>query len=190
VKVMAGLAAMRSGTPTPEQTKAVKGWLATAKSEEPASVAVLLHEGELCSLTRDTAGAETAYEAVLAKDATNVVALNNLAWTLAANQDAAARVTDLIDRAAREVGLTGELLDTRARLRIAAGQFDAAEQDLKHALALDKTALRMFHMALSNDLRKPAKAADAKEWFQKAMEKGLDERMLHPADVAKFKAIK
>lgn len=190
VKVMAGLAALRSGKPTPEHLAAVKGWLATAKAEEPASVAVLLHEGELCSLTRDVAGCEKAYEAVLAKDPTNVVALNNLAWTLATNPDAISRVTDLIDRAAREVGLTGELLDTRARLRIAAGQFDAAEQDLKHALALDKTPLRLFHMALASDLRRPAKPDDAKSWFAKAMEKGLDDRMLHPTDVAKFKAMK
>ncbi len=189
VKVMAGLAAVRAGGATPDQLAAVKGWLATAKAEEPASVAVLLHEGELCSLSRDKAGSEAAYDAAVAKDPTNVVALNNLAWTLSADPDAAARVKELLDRAAREVGLTGELLDTRARMRIAAKQYDAAEQDLKHALALDKTPLRLFHLALVNDERTPRKSAEAKGWFDQAVAKGLDERMLHPADVEKYKAM-
>jgi len=190
VKQMAGLAVMRCGGGTPDQVAAVKGWLAKAKAEEPASVAVLLDEGELCVLIRDAAGSQAAYEAAVEKDPTSVVALNNLAWTLAADPDAATRVKELLDRATREVGLTADLLDTRARMRIAAGQYDAAESDLKHALALGQTPLRLFHMALLNDLRKPRKPDAVKEWLAKAMAKGLDEPMLHPADVKKFRAMK
>lgn len=188
VKVMAGLAAVRAGGATPAQLATVKGWLATAKGEEPGSVAVLLHEGELCSHTRDRAGSEAAFAAALEKDPTNVVALNNLAWTLAADPDAAGRVTDLLDRAAREVGLTGELLDTRARARIAAKQFAVAEQDLTHALAMERTALRLFHMALLNDARQ--RPDEAKKWLAEARAKGLEERMLHPADVEAYRAMK
>ena len=190
VKQMAGLAVIRRGGGTPEQVAAVKGWLAKAKAEEPASVAVLLDEGELCVLTRDPAGSQAAFEAAVEKDPTSVVALNNLAWTLAADPDAAARVKELLDRATREVGLTADLLDTRARMRIAAGRYDAAESDLKHALALGQTPLRLFHMALLNDLRKPRKSDAVKEWLAQAVAKGLDEQMLHPADVEKLKVMK
>jgi tetratricopeptide (TPR) repeat protein len=189
VKAMAGIAAIRSGGTTPERLALVKGWLATAKAEEPASVAVLLEEGQLCSFSRDKGGSEAAFEAAVTKDPTNVVALNNLAWTLSADPDAGARVKDLLDRATREVGLTAGLLDTRARMRMAARQYDAAEQDLKHALALEKTPLRLFHMALVNRERTPAKPAEVTKWFDQAVEMGLDERMVHMADVEKYRAM-
>jgi predicted Zn-dependent protease len=189
VRVLAGMAAIRSGTPSPAQVARVAEWLATARNEEPESLAVLLNEGEFHSLTFDYPKAEQAFEAVLAVDPQNVVALNNLAWILAAKPGQAAKALSLVARAVKIVGLTGELLDTRARIHIGERAFEAAEQDLQNAVAMERTALRMFHTALAKDSQSPPKTEEAKAAFRTAKQLGLQERNVHPKDVPAFRAM-
>ena len=189
VKVLAGMAVIRSGTPSPMQIARVAEWLAIAKNEEPESLAVMLNEGEFYSLTFDYSRAELSYEAVLAIDPQNVVALNNLAWILSAKPEVATKALELVARAVKLIGLTSELLDTRARIHIGERAFDAAEQDLLQAVAMDRTALRMFHTALAKDSQSPPKAEEAKAAFRAAKQLGLQEKMVHPRDVPAFRAM-
>ena len=189
VKVMAGLAVLRSGPATPRQIALVQEWLNVAKNGEPGSIPVLLNEAEFCNLQGNSAGAEKAYEAVLALEERNVVALNNLAWLLAADPRKAERAAELLALAVREVGLTGELLDTRARIKIAARQFEAAERDLLQALSQEKTPLRYFHLALAMQGQTPSRKDEATETFRKAKSKGLKEQSVHPADIALFRSL-
>lgn len=182
VKLLAGLAILRTGGATDAQFKTVNGWLTAASEEEPGSAGVLINAGEFHILRRDLQAAEKAYQAVLATDEENVVALSNLAWLLAANPDAADRALGMVDRAVRVVGLTGELLDTRARVKIARKEYPAAEQDLVGALKQEQTALRLFHLALAEHLQGGAKSEDAGKHFREAKERGLRAVMVHPAD--------
>jgi Tfp pilus assembly protein PilF len=76
--------------------------------------------------------------------------------------------------------MTGELLDTRARVKIARKEFAAAEADLTAALTLDRTPLRLFHLALAT---KGGSPEAAKKHYQEAMERGLREATVHPTDV-------
>ncbi len=180
VKLLAGLAILRTGGATDAQVKKVGEWLAAASHEEPGSTAVLCNAGEYHLLRRDLTAAEEAYQAVLKSDDQNVVALSNAAWVLAANPDAADRVLGMIDRASRAVGLTGELLDTRARVRIAQKEYDAARRDLDAALKTEQTALRLFHLALVD--HRQDKPDDAGTHFREAKEKGLRAVTVHPTD--------
>ena len=148
-----------------------------------------LNWAEFCALKNDAAGAVAAYETVLKADPRNVVALNNLAWTLAADAKTATRALDLIARAVREIGLTGELLDTRARVRITRKEFDKAEKDLSEAQAQDRTALRLFHVALLMTERTPANPKEAAKAFAEARTKGLDAKLIHPADLPTFRVL-
>lgn len=182
VKLLAGLAILRTGGATDPQFKKVGEWLAAAQREEPGSTAVLCNAGEYHLLRRDLAEAEKAYQAALAGDGQNVVALSNAAWALASNPDAADRALQMIDKAARAVGLTGELLDTRARVKIAQKDFDAARRDLEAALKTEQTALRLFHLALADHLQGGDKVDDAGQHFRQAKEKGLRAVAVHPAD--------
>jgi tetratricopeptide (TPR) repeat protein len=185
VKVLAGLAVLRVGGAPAVQFERVKEWLAASLNEEPGSVAVRMNEGEFCTLRGDVTGAETAYKTVLETDDQHVPALNNLAWILSANPDAADRALELVDRAVRVIGLTGELLDTRARVKIAKRQFDAAERDLQWALHQEQTPVRLFHMALVKSGQD--KVDDARDSFSKAKQRGLREVTVHPVDVALYR---
>jgi len=188
LRLAAGLAILRVGGASPRQFEIVKGWLDRTGSAEPDSIAFRLNEGEFFSLKQDYANAEKAYESVLNRDPRNVVALNNLAWILAPRPESAARALAFVDRAVGEIGLTGELLDTRARVRIAAKQFDLAEKDLVEALTQDKTALRMFHLALAKQGQTPPKLDEAREAFRKAKDRGLESKSVHPADLPIYRA--
>lgn len=182
VKLLAGLAILRTGGATESQFKQVGEWLVAARQEEPGSAAVLCNAGEYHLLKRDLAEAEKAYAAVLAADDQNVIALSNLGWVLAANPDAADRALKMLDQAVRAVGLTGELLDTRARVKIARKEYDSARRDLEGAMKQDQTPLRLFHLALAEHLLGGEVAADAGKHFREAKEKGLKAVTVHPAD--------
>lgn len=187
MRATAGLTALRAGGASEWQFAQVRSWLDAALAEDPGSPALRLNEGEFFALQQKYDLAEKAYQSVLDKDPRNVVALNNLAWVLAPRPDRAEEALKLVDRAVAEVGLTGELLDTRARVRIAAKQFALAEKDLLEALAQEKTALRLFHMAMAKEGRSPAQKDEARDAFRKARERGLEPRSIHPADLPMFR---
>ncbi|OWK39713.1 tetratricopeptide repeat protein [Fimbriiglobus ruber] len=187
LKAAAGLAALRAGGASERQIARAQEWFATARAEDPDSIALRLNEGEFFAIKQDFPHAEEAYRAVLDRDPKNVVALNNLAWLLAPRPEAAAQALALVDRAVGEVGVTGELLDTRARVRIAAKQYEMAEKDLVEALAQEKTPLRMFHLALAKEGQTPSRKSEAREAFRKAKDRGLDPRSVHPADLPQYR---
>lgn len=189
LKAAAGLAALRAGGASQRQFEAVRGWLDQALASEPQSIPVRLNEAEFFALQQDYAAAEKGYLGVLKTDPKNVVALNNLAWILAPRPESSARALELIDRAVSEVGLTGELLDTRARVRIAARQFELAERDLQQALSQKKTPLRMFHLALARQTQSPPKASEATDAFRKAKDRGLEPTNIHPADLPAYRVL-
>ena len=118
-----------------------------------------------------------------------MVALNNLAWLQAADPRTAEKALDLVTRATREGGLTGDLLDTRARVRITLKQFAAAEGDLAEAISHDPTALRWFHVALLRMSQTPQATTEAGKAFAEAKRRGLDARTIHPADLPTFRVL-
>jgi tetratricopeptide (TPR) repeat protein len=189
VRVMAGLAALRGGSATERHFATVREWLDASAKDEGNSVSFLLNEAEFFTLQSATDKAIAAYETVLKRDPRNVVALNNLAWMLSADPAGAKRSVELIAQATREIGLTGELLDTRARACITLKLFPQAESDSNEALKMDRTPLRLFHMALVLTGRTPADAAAAAKAFAEARTKGLDAKAIHPADLPAFKAL-
>jgi tetratricopeptide (TPR) repeat protein len=186
VRAAAGLAAVRAGTINEQQATKIQSWIEGCLAEEPTSTTLLLQRAEFLALRQDMAGAIAVYEKILAAEPRNVVALNNLAWILAADPSTAERALSLLAQATREVGLTGDLLDTRARIRITLKQFEQAERDLNDAIRAEPTALRWFHLALSRLGQVPAKQDDAARAFQEAKRRGLEPRSIHPADLPAY----
>jgi Tfp pilus assembly protein PilF len=167
----------------------VLGWIDECLAEEPNSAVLLMNRAEFLALRQDLAAAAAEYEKVLALEPRNVVALNNYAWILAAEPRTAERALELVTRATREVGLTGDLLDTRARVRITLKQYEQAERDLDDAIRVEPTALRWFHLAVSRLGQSPSKADDATRAFREAKRRGLEPRGIHPADLPTFKVL-
>jgi tetratricopeptide (TPR) repeat protein len=183
----AGVAVLRSGHASPPQFQKVKAWIDAALVAEPNSLALKLNLGELHALQQDFATAEQVYRDVLKVDAKNAVALNNLAWILAPRPEAADQALRFADRAIELHGATGEMLDTRARILIAAGKYDRAVADLNDAITQRGTPLRFFHLALAQLAM--SKPDDAVRTFREARARGLDAKTIHPHDLPTYKAL-
>lgn len=185
-KAAAGVAILRTGETSEIAVRSARTWLDAAVTDDPESTAVRLIEGEFYVLTANIPAAERTYQMVLDRDPQNSVAMNNLAWILAPRADQAARALKLVEEAAKETGLTPELLDTRARIHIAVKQADLAERDLHAALTQEKTPLRYFHLALAKQLASP-QSDEARKAFRAAVDRGLDSHMVHPSDVSIYR---
>jgi tetratricopeptide (TPR) repeat protein len=116
-----------------------------------------------------------------------VIALNNLAWILAPRTEAAEEAMKCVDRAIEISGPTGELLDTRARIHIARGNYDRAIEDLNQALQQGQTSLRWFHLAIAQF--KQLKKEESLKSFKEARARGIDARMVHPDDLPMYKVM-
>ena len=165
----------------------MRGWIEAGLAASPKSVPLELGLGELLAGQGDFAAAEPLYRDVLKADPKNPFALNNLAWILAARSDASAEVLGLVERAIHLGGADGEILDTRARILIAAGQLDQAVAELTTETGPSGT-LRPFHLALAH--QRMGKHAEALKAFRDAQARGLDPRAIHPDDAAVFRSLR
>ncbi len=189
LRAAAGLAIVRAGHVTDQQAQVVEEWLSECLATEPDSVLHRLNKAEFHAHRGDIAAAVALLRQVLTQEPQNVVALNNLAWLLAADPSTAAEAMELVNRATRERGLTGDLLDTRARIRVTLKQLPDAEADLAEAISHQPTALRWFHVALLRMNQSPAATAQAHKAFAEAQRRGLDQKMIHPADLPTYRVL-
>jgi tetratricopeptide (TPR) repeat protein len=183
----AGVAVIRTGRATPEQVRKVKGWIETALLKAPDSLPLRLNLGELLALQGNFAAAEPVYRDVLKADPKDLLALNNLAWILAARPEESAEALALVDQAIAIGGVSSEVLDTRARILISAGRYDAAIADLADAQGPGGTPLQYFHLALA--YQQMGNTAEAAKAFREGRARGLDARMIHPADGPAYQAL-
>ncbi|MCE9534158.1 MAG: tetratricopeptide repeat protein, partial [Planctomycetes bacterium] len=183
----AAVAVLRFGEATPKHFQMVQEWLDAALVPNPSSIPLRMSLAELHALQHTYDAAEPIYRDVLKSEPDNVIALNNLAWMLAPRPEAAEEALKCVGRAIELSGATGELLDTRARIYIARGDFERAIEDLNQALELSRTSLRCFHLALAQF--KQLKKNEAVQAFREAKTRGLDQRMIHPSDVPSYKEL-
>jgi cellulose synthase operon protein C len=107
-----------------------------------------------------------AYRQVLEREPNNIVALNNLAWTLASDSQKAAEALELVERAINLAGPMDDLLDTRARIRFESGDAQAGLRDLTEAVSEVPTATRLMDLAAMH--RKAGQTDVADRVLQKA----------------------
>jgi hypothetical protein len=178
---------LRSGGGTPRDFQTVRGWIDAALAENPSSVTLKLSSAEIRAIQQDYAGAEPRYRDVLKMEPENVIALNNLAWILAPRSDASDEAMKCVEKALELSGPSGELLDTRARIFIARGDFERAIEDLRLALDYAQTSLRYFHLSIAQF--KQFKKIEAIESFKQARTRGLEPKMIHPTDMPTYKVL-
>jgi tetratricopeptide (TPR) repeat protein len=171
---------------TAKDFQRVEGWLEAARKRKPDEAEWDVRLGILKERQGAFAEAESLYRGVLKRDPKDLVAMNNLAFLVGLRgkgNDAHALIQDLIDR----IGPAGELLDTRASIRLAQGKFIEAERDLRDAMKLENTAYRQFHLA--QVFHAAGKTSDASAEFRKARDLGLNPNMVHPLERASYQAL-
>ncbi len=199
----AGVAVLRCGPCTPEQQQLVEGWLQQALQDDPDALAVRLSLADLRDLQGRWEEAESQYRRILKRTPDHVVALNNLAWSLAARDgkggealgealgeglgEAPAEAMELVNRAIALAGPVAELLDTRAHAALALGRTDLAIADLEAAVADRPTPNKQFHLArayLLADKKQAARTA-----WQQAKTAGLRPDRLHALEQHRYQQV-
>lgn len=159
------LANILSAGGDPDQARRAEGWLRALAAEHPDELPIPMGLAIVLGAQARYAEVQAIYRNILAREPGNVVALNNLAWSLALHAERDAEAIDLINRAIRSHGALPALLDTRATIHLKFGRADRAVADLRAAIAngAGDPAIH-FHLAQAlarvNDLGAARKALD------------------------------
>jgi tetratricopeptide (TPR) repeat protein len=174
------VALLRDAAPSPALGERVERRLTAALEKAPTSSGLLLALGDFRDWQGRYPESQACYRRILERDPDNVRALNNLAWLLALQQNAAAEALDLMNHAIDVLGPEAQLLDTRGVVYLALGQSGPALADLRAAIALAPTAGAFLHRARAYLLEKDLPAA--RKALQMARSAGLAPEALHPLE--------
>jgi tetratricopeptide (TPR) repeat protein len=193
----AAIGVLRAGKPAAGPAEKQERWRQQAARVEASLRAairaderrVLLHLqlADLLELEGRYDDVEAVCRGIIEMDADNLVALNNLAWLLAAKEGRGQEAQGLIQRAIRRHGVRPELLDTRAVVYLSLGMAKEAVHDLEIVVREAPSPARYFHLMRAHHLAQNAPQALAA--LQRANELGLDVQRLHPNDQRAFQAI-
>ncbi len=164
----------------PDQVARVSGWIERSLQQNPDAALLTVALGTIRDRQERYSEAMELYRKVLAKNASEIVPLNNLAWLMTLQGDKGADPLKLINRAIQLRGPVPELLDTRAVVYTTNGDFPRAVKDLEDAVAIDPAPSRLFHLA-----RAQLAAGDqdaARRSLAKARDRGLKESDVHPLE--------
>ncbi len=134
----------------------LQGWLDRGLLENPDSVPLLMLQAEFNDIEKNYDAAAEIYEKLLARDdvigVTRAIVLNNLAFlvALAGNETEAGDPLKLVDEAAQILGPTADILDTRAVVYTAKGDYPKAIRDLDNSLTDNPSAAKYFHKAVAH----------------------------------------
>lgn len=130
----------------------------------------------LAVLLRTTGDAEESiqlYRRILAVEPENVIAINNLAWTICQEQKDYQQALELATRGLQTAPIYADLIDTRGVSYYHLGQYDNAVADFNRCLELypDGTPARtVLYMHLGRALAKLGQNTQASENLRKALE--------------------
>ncbi len=151
---------------------------AVERDPDAVPLHILLAEARTTQQRYDEAAQH--YRNVLKAAPDHAVALNNLAVLLALQGIQLDEAEHLINRAIAQAGPIASMLDSRATVYTALGQYDKALSDIERAIAENPSPVWLFHRALIHD-RAGRKQAAAKS-LAEAHRNGLTADMLQPLE--------
>ncbi|OJW20998.1 MAG: hypothetical protein BGO49_30065 [Planctomycetales bacterium 71-10] len=164
----------------PDQVARVSGWIERTLQQKPDAPLLTIALGTIRDRQERYSEAVELYRKALARNASEVVPLNNLAWLMTLQGDKGADPLKFINRAIQLRGPVPELLDTRAVVYMTNGDNPKAIKDLEDVVAIDPAPSRYFHLA-----RAYLAAGDqdaARRSLSKARDEGLKESDIHPLE--------
>ena len=168
----------------------IEAWVADKLKESPKSEDLLAASAELADARGNYDAAIDFYRraAESSTPETRGIQLNNLAVLLALHKkDGGESTLKLIDEAIALRGPYPSLLDTRAMIRIAAGDYHEALRDLEAASGADPRPVFQYHLALS--YHKLGNAASRTAALAEAKKRGLTAANLHPLEWEEYRKL-
>lgn len=172
---------------TETQRQAYGARLEAALRDNPKSAFLLARLAQLRQVQGRFEEAAAGYRKAIEINPRDISALNNLAWVLVQRGDKGPEPAERIGRAIEIAGPISELLDTRAKVFLAAGQFDAASRDLEQAIAATPKATSWFHLAQVHFARGDRVAAS--NAYRKAVDLGLTSSGVEPIERESFEKL-
>jgi tetratricopeptide (TPR) repeat protein len=173
-----------SPSPDPQVTRRIENVVAAALEKHKRPFALINSYIRLLVLWERWDEVEKLYREIIDRDAGNFTARNNLAELLALRGKNLDDALMLIQTALEFTGDLATLVDTRAVVYMARGQFDAAVRDMLFVIDGEPRPNRFFHLARAYDgANQPAAATKA---LKKAVELGLTSDQLHPLERSGF----
>ncbi len=162
-------------------------FLGMALKGEPASIELLQAQAYLRHLQNRHQDEIDLYNQVLARNPSDYLFLNNMAWTLSENMNQPEEGLKRIDDAVAKLGYDAHVADTRGVILTRLGRYDEAFKDLKAAAVSLPSATIFYHLA------RLSKIANRPEEFLKyrdlAKQAGLTANDLQPSERAEMESI-
>ncbi len=178
---------LRSARPNAEQARRVEVWLEAARKTQTSPVLIDLALANLRDLQEQPAEAERIYRDLLQRDPKNLIAANNLAVLMTLRGKNPAEALEVIQRAIDTGGPRPTLLDTRAMIYMAQGQWDQAVKDLQEVVSIEAWPSSYIRLARAHEKLRDRRAA--REALSKAEKGGLKMGDLHPLERPVYEAL-
>ncbi len=157
--------------PKPEQVALVERLLQKSLKEPSDAVAGAIQQADLRWIQHRYDDVIVIYRQILTDNPKQIVALNNLAWFLAAHQRQYAEAEQLIERAIGVAGPQPTLVDTRGTIRLMAGKWNDAIADFTASLKEQDTQEVRFRLAAAE--WNAGNQSEAKEMLRKVLDGGF-----------------
>jgi Flp pilus assembly protein TadD len=171
---------------------AVDEFMAAALRDDPDSVQRMLIQAELLETQARYEESITKYDNVLKRDDVprmmRAAAMNNLGFLLTLLNQRTEEAEELINQALEVYGPVDDILDTRAIVRMARKDYDAAVEDMSLATSLSTDPIKFYHFAQANLLAGNDQAA-LKAWEQ-AQKLGFKKENLPVLEQPHFEQVK
>ncbi|MDZ7616509.1 MAG: tetratricopeptide repeat protein, partial [Patescibacteria group bacterium] len=178
---------LKSDAATESHVERTERIIARALEQNPDSVPIHLLLANWRTEQERYAEAEKHYRAVLRVHPDHAIALNNLAVLLALQGVKLEEAAQMVNRAIKNAGPIASLLDSRATIYKARGEYDKALVDIDKAIAEDASPVWLFHRA--QILFRAGKKQGAAQSLAKARAQGLTSEMLQPLERAEYEKL-
>jgi tetratricopeptide (TPR) repeat protein len=145
--------------------------LDAALKREPNAVDLLIQSGMTRHLQGRYDDEAVLYRSALARDPSNAIARNNLAWIIGEDQRKPSDALTIIDELIRDAGPEASRLGTRGVILFRLGRLDDAIASLEAGIRLRPAAVSNYYLALA--YQKAGRADDARRTLDAARRAGL-----------------
>jgi tetratricopeptide (TPR) repeat protein len=154
--------------------------LGLALKGKPESIDLMQGQAYLRHLQRDYSAEINTYQDILSKNPSNLLFLNNMAWTLSEEMGRAQEGFDTVERAIAKVGRQSHLVDTRGVILLRLGRVPEAIKDLEDAAGMLPTGPIYYHLARA--YKAAGREADSAKYAGLARKAGLRAEQLQPSE--------